>query len=346
MKFLIVGPAWIGDMVMAQSLFQWLRRLYPEAEIDVMAPQWSATLLGRMPEVDAAIVADFERGRLSVGKRFALGRRLAAKGYDRAIVLPNSWKSALAPFLARIPVRTGWRGEMRYGLLTDIRRRDKNRLPLMIDRFNALAFERGRIEDANDFPAPHPKPRLRADPTAAAATMARLGLNSGRPILALCPGAEFGPSKRWPPAHFASVAAERIAQGWQAWLFGSPADAPAAADLLHALPAEARAHCRDLCGHTSLIEAVDLIALAAQVVTNDSGLMHIAAALDRPLVALYGSTSFEHTPPLADRVASLSVGMSCSPCFERTCRFGHTRCMTDLMPARVLDALSNMEAEP
>lgn len=346
MKFLIVGPAWIGDMVMAQSLFGWLHRLHPGAEIHVAAPRWSAALAGRMAEVAGTIPIEIGHGEFGLVRRWRTGRQLRQARFDRAIVLPNSWKSALIPFFARIPRRTGWRGEMRHGLLNDLRQLDRARLPLMIDRFNALAFEPGRIDDADDFPDAHPRPRLIVDAINGASAMARLGLDEDRPVLALCPGAEYGPSKRWPPVHFARVAAERIAAGWQAWLFGSAADRPAAAAVLSALPPGALAHCHDLCGQTDLLEATDLIARARQVVTNDSGLMHIAAALDRPLVALFGSTSPEHTPPLSPRAATLRAGLSCSPCFERRCRFGHTRCMTELMPARVLDALAEMEARP
>jgi heptosyltransferase-2 len=343
-KILIIGPAWVGDMVMAQSLFMTLRRLQPECVIDVLAPAWTSPLIERMPEVRRAVAAPFDHGKFDLGGRLRLGRDLAREKYDRAIVLPNSWKSALVPFFAGIPRRTGWRGEMRYGLLNDVRTLDKPRFPLMIDRFNALAFDKDRIGNASDFPATHPAPRLSVTEDSVAAARVKFDITDQAPVLALCPGAEFGPSKRWPEDKFAEVAAHKLAAGWQVWLFGSAKDLPVCEAIRAKLPPLAQARCTILAGRTSLAEAVDLLSCADAVVSNDSGLMHVAAALGRPLVAVYGSTSPSFTPPLTERKRIVRLGLDCSPCFKRECPLGHHDCMKKLPPAMVLDALVELES--
>ena len=317
-------------MVLAQSLFKLLKQRHPRSRLDVLAPAWTLPLLARMPEVDAAIVAPFTHGTLDLGARFKLGRELRARGYDRALVLPNSFKSAIAPFIARIPRRTGFAGELRYGLLNDVRRLDKQKLPRTVDRFVALAL------DAGEALPPVPEPRLVADAENARAALDRLG--HARPpaaVLGLCPGAEYGPAKRWPAEYFAEVANAKLADGWEVWLFGSDKDAA----VTRAVQAGTQGRCLDLAGQTTLTEAVDLLALTTAVVSNDSGLMHIAAALDRRLIAVYGSSDPRHTPPLSARATILHLGLPCSPCFQRECPLGHLRCLKDLPPAVVLEAL-------
>jgi heptosyltransferase-2 len=250
-------------------------------------------------------------------------------------------KSALVPFFAGIPKRTGWRGEFRYGLLNDVRTLDKERYPLMIERFMALAYERGA-----DLPTPYPRPSLRIDPQTRDAALLKFGLTLDRPVLALCPGAEFGESKRWPAEHYGKVAELRIRQGWQVWLFGSKKDHPVGESILERLIPGLREEAVNLSGDTSLAEAIDLLSCADAVVSNDSGLMHVAAALNRPLVAVYGSTSPGFTPPLADQVEIVRLGLECSPCFDRTCRFGHYNCMRQLEPAPVVEALERVSGQP
>jgi heptosyltransferase-2 len=337
MRILIIGPSWVGDMVMAQTLFQCLKARYAECQIDVLAPEWSRPILERMPEVRQALSFPLGHGVLDLTTRRRIGRSFKGQ-YDQAIVLPNSLKSALVPFFARIPLRTGWKGEFRYGLLNDLRPLDKNQYPLMIERFMALAFAPG---DA--LPKPYPQPRLRIDPASRDQALERFGLALDQPVLALCPGAEFGESKRWPAEHYADVAEARIRQGWQVWLFGSQKDQPVAEAIRDRLIPGLREEAVNLCGNTSLAEAIDLMSCASAVVSNDSGLMHVAAALNRPLVAVYGSTSPGFTPPLADQVAVVRLGLDCSPCFDRTCRFGHYNCLRQLDPQRVVDALKGME---
>jgi heptosyltransferase-2 len=339
MNILIVGPSWVGDMVMAQTLFVCLKQRHPDCQIDVLAPDWSRPILERMPEVREALSFPMGHGVLDIAGRRRIGKSLAGR-YQQAIVLPNSLKSALVPFFAGIPRRTGWKGEMRYGLLNDIRRLDKDRYPLMIERFMALAYER----DA-ELPKPYPRPQLRIDAASRAAALAHFGLQLDRPVLALCPGAEFGEAKRWPSEHYAKVAEIKIREGWQVWLFGSKSDHAVGEDIRSRLIPGLREEASNLAGETSLAQAIDLLSCSDAVVSNDSGLMHVAAALDRPLVAVYGSTSPGFTPPLAEQVEVVRLGLECSPCFDRTCRFGHYNCLRELKPRAVVEALARISPQ-
>ncbi|MVW74628.1 lipopolysaccharide heptosyltransferase II [Pseudomonas xionganensis] len=340
MRILIVGPSWVGDMVMAQTLFQCLKQRHAECLIDVLAPEWSRPILERMPEVRQALSFPLGHGVLDLATRRKIGKSLAGQ-YDQAILLPNSLKSALVPFFADIPMRTGWRGEMRFGLLNDIRKLDKARYPLMIERFMALAFEPGA-----ELPQPYPCPALQIDSVSRDAALGKFALELDRPVLALCPGAEFGEAKRWPAEHYAKVAELKIRAGWQVWIFGSKNDHAVGEDIRSRLIPGLREEVSNLAGETSLAEAIDLLSCAGAVVSNDSGLMHVAAALNRPLVAVYGSTSPQFTPPLAEQVEIVRLGLDCSPCFERTCRFGHYDCLGQLKPRPVIEALDRLVADP
>ncbi|MDR3393559.1 MAG: lipopolysaccharide heptosyltransferase II [Parasulfuritortus sp.] len=329
-RCLIVGPSWVGDMIMAQGLYRALRAQYPAMQIDVLAPAWSGPILNRMAEVNRVIASPFGHGQFDLAGRRALARELRGENYDWAIVLPNSWKSALLPWLARIPRRTGFVGEFRYGLLNDARRLDKAGLPRLVDRYRALA-------DASPA-GPDDYPHLTADPAKQAASLARLGLSLDRPVLALCPGAEYGPAKRWPEAHYAAVAKAKREQGWQVWLFGSASDRP----VCETIDALAGGGSHNLAGETSLEEVVDLLACARAVVSNDSGLMHVAAAVALPVVAVYGSTDPGYTPPLSEQARVVRLGLECSPCFKRECPLGHLDCLVKLEPVRVLDILDQL----
>ena len=327
---LIVGPSWAGDMVLAQSLCMRLRQQDSARAIDVLAPDWNVALLARMPEVRNAIVMPVGHGALALGERYRLGRRLREQHYRQAIVLPNSFKSALVPFWARIPQRTGYRGEQRYGLLNDMRQLDKTRLPMTVQRFAALADPAGSV-----LPVTTPQPILAVRDSDVDVALVRYRLQRPQaPLLVLCPGAAYGPAQRWPADYFAEVARAKLADGWSVWLLGSKQDRDAGAAIAAAAPG-----CTDLCGRTSLAEAVDLMALAAVVVSNDSGLMHIAAALDRQLVAIYGSSNPGSTPPMQPQAKILSLRLPCSPCFKRECPLGHLNCLRDLSPSRVLAAI-------
>lgn len=325
-RILIVAPSWVGDMVMTQPMLALLAARHAGAAIDVFAPQWVLPLARRMAEVAAGIVNPLGHGALALRRRFALGQQLAQQRYDQAIVLPNSWKSALPPFFAGIPRRTGFLGEFRHGLLNDARRLDPAVLPRMVQRFAALAGNAGE-----PLPDPLPVPRLTASTTDARSLAAQLDLATDGPIAVLCPGAEFGPAKRWPVRHFATLADQLGNDGFRVWLLGSAKDA----EITTAIATAARCPIVDLAGRTSLDQAVDLMALATIVVTNDSGLMHVAAALDRPTIALFGSSSPAFTPPLSTRARIVQHPVPCSPCFQRVCPLGHFDCMNRLDPGDV-----------
>jgi heptosyltransferase-2 len=328
LRTLIVAPSWVGDAVLSHPLLVRLKARDPDGTIDVLAPAWALPVYRRMPEVAQAIPNPFGHGELRLRARRRFARALPE--YDRAIVLPNSLKSALIPWHAGIATRTGYRGEMRYGLLNDVRRLDEAAVPLIVERYAALAEAPGE-----PLARPLPHPRLAVDDIARHATLSRHGLLLGRPIAAFAPGAEYGPAKRWPARHFGELGRALQSRGYQVWLFGSQKDAPVTHEIRELVGGE----CRDLAGRTTLDEAIDLMSFADRVVTNDSGLMHIAAALDRPTAAIFGSSSPAFTPPLSDKAKVISLRLSCSPCFARVCPLGHTNCLETLPPADVLAAL-------
>lgn len=329
---LIVGPAWVGDMVMAQSLFIRLRERHPDSVIDVLAPGWSLPIIERMPEVRAGIELPFAHGEFNFGGRRRLGQSLHERGYGQAIVLPNSWKSALVPFFAGIPRRTGYQRELRYGLLNDLRRLDKALLKTTPQRFVALAED----EPVRTVPTV-PQPRFRADAERARALRERLGLGRD-PAVALMPGAEYGPAKQWPAAHYASLAADLGRRGLRTWIIGSKKEQPLGDGIARASKGAAI----NLCGKTSLVDVVDLAADARAVVCNDSGPMHIAAAAGARVIAIYGSSTPDHTPPMTGTSAIHYRRLPCSPCFERNCPLGHTECLTGIHPDTVLASLHRL----
>ncbi|MEW5863589.1 MAG: lipopolysaccharide heptosyltransferase II [Pseudomonadota bacterium] len=315
-RILVVAPNWIGDALMAQPLLARVRARHPQARLEALGPPWVAPVLRRMPELDEVIEADFRHGALQLAERWRLGRALRARGYDLALVLPNSWKSALVPFFAAIPVRAGYTGEARYGLLN---RRYRARGAPMAEHYAALADAAGAAAAE-----PLPLPRLRAEPAGMARAARRFGIAGDYCVL--CPGAEYGPAKRWP--YFAELAPRLPVP---AVLLGSARDADACAGIAGL----------NLAGRTTLDEAMDLIAGARFVVANDSGLMHVAAAFGRPLVAIFGSSSPEHTPPRSDNARVLWLRLECSPCFARVCPLGHLRCLREISVERVLAELEN-----
>lgn len=339
MKSLIIGPAWIGDMVMAQSLFLCLKQQEPELEIEVLAPAWTQPLLERMPQVSKAINMPVGHGVIGLGSRRKLGKSLRNEGYQQAIVMPNSFKSALVPLFAKIPKRTGWRGEARSWVLNDCRVLDKQKYPLMVQRYIALAYP-----ESAELPKQFPFPTLSVDETSISILKKKFSLNMEKPVLVLCPGAEFGASKKWPEEYYGKVAESAIRNGNQVWVLGSAKDEATAEAILGSLSSpETKSHCISFAGKTVLGEAIDLMSLANKVVSNDSGLMHIAAALRKPLVVVYGSTSSAFTPPLSDNVKTLSLALDCSPCFKRECPLQHLQCLRDLKPDRVIQALEDLE---
>ena len=331
MNILVIGPSWVGDMMMSHALYQQLKVNYPNCEIDVMAPDWCRPLLARMPQVRNAISMPIGHGAF----------RLAE--YDLAIVLPNSLKSALIPFFAKIPKRRGWKGESRYGLLNDLRA-NKNDYPMMVQRYVALAFEKGRVLSAENLPIAFPY--LQTQAVEIAATKAKfetlLKQTENRAVIGFCPGAEFGPAKRWPHYHYAKLAEMLIEKGYAIYLFGSKKDQEVGEQIRQSMPESLQPYCLNLAGLTDLNQAVDLIAECTAVVSNDSGLMHIAAALNKPLVALYGPTSPTYTPPLSSnaQVIRLIEG-GLIKIRKGEGAEGYHQSMIDITPDSVLAALKN-----
>ena len=323
---LLIAPSWIGDAIMSQPLLMRLAAHHPAPRIDVFGPRWVLPVYRRMPEISDTIENPFGHGQFSLLARRRLGRELATRTYGHAYVLPNSLKSALVPWFAGIPHRTGYTGETRFGLLTDRRTLDKQRLPLMVERFAWL----GQSADT-ELHRPVTDPRLSVDPAEFPAFCNKYELPVPERLACFCPGAEYGPAKRWPAAHFAQLARRLSGRGYTVWLLGSAADKPVGEEIVRASGNTAR----NLCGLTNLDEAIIVLSAANVVVTNDSGLMHVAAALNRPTVAIYGSSSPEFTPPLSAAARIVRTGIECSPCFQRECPLGHFDCMNKIAAADI-----------
>ncbi|MGE0497738.1 MAG: lipopolysaccharide heptosyltransferase II [Ramlibacter sp.] len=320
---MVIAPQWIGDAVMTEPL---MRRLQARGErLTVGALPWVAPVYRAMPQVAEVIEFPFQHGGLQFKARRAMARQIEGR-FGTAYVLPNSLKSALLPLLAGIPRRVGYMGETRVGLLTHRLKNPKNKPP-MVAFYSALSGEAGIDTD---------RPALQLPDADVATTLQALGLQRGG-YAVFAPGAEFGPAKRWPAAHFAAVAR---GLGVPVLLLGSGKEA----ELCDEIAAAAPGHCTNLAGKTTLLQALAAIAGARHVVSNDSGLMHVAAAFGVAQVAVFGSSSPLHTPPLNDRAAVLWLKndaayqppLDCAPCFERECPLGHTRCLNDITPAMVL----------
>lgn len=334
-KVLVIGPSWLGDMIMSQSLF---KKLYKQGKIvDVLAPKWNHKILACMPEVSNALEMPFEHGDLKLIERFKFSMKLKQENYDECIVIPNSFKSALIPYWAGIKIRTGWLGEQRYFLLNNYKKLNTTKYPLMIQRLVALAD----FAANNESNSKYEYPQLKITSQDIQSVILKLGLGSTKKILVLAPGAAYGDTKKWPADYFADIANFKLAEGWQVWLLGSIND-NFAAELVNA---KTNNSCINLAGKLQLDETVALIANANIIVSNDSGLLHVAAAVNTPLVGIYGSTSPDFTPPLIsdNRKEILKINnLSCSPCFKQTCRYGHLKCLYDIKPQMVITAIDKL----
>ena len=335
-RILVISPNWIGDAVMAQPMLRLLHERNPQQPIDVLAPSWVAPVWRAIREVDTVIEAPFKHGKLQWAERRQFARQLRERGYAEAYVLPNTLKFALIPWMAGIPRRVGYKGEMRYGLINVMHHNDK-RLPRpMVSFYAALASAPAK---AVPLPSALPRPTLAVDDAHISDVAASFALNRSAPIVAFAPGAEFGSAKRWPPSHFAELAntVKRMYSDAQVVLLGSAKDREVCEEIV----AQAT-HAKNLAGVTSLDQAIAVIAASDAVVSNDSGLLHIASALNRPIVAIYGPTDPEHAPPFSDMAVSLSLRLDCSPCRQRECPLGHHRCMKDLSASMVWQPLQQM----
>lgn len=324
---LIVPYMWIGDFVRCHSVVKLLRSRFPDRPVDLLSTTLCAPLTDYMTGVRQAIVADLPRKRLAIRRQLALAARLRGEGYGTVLIMPRTFKSALAPFFAGIPERTGFAGEARFILLNDVRFGER-KLPRMVDRCAALALPRGAA-----LPAAWPTPELKVAAGELASWRGRRGLPAdGRPVVALAPGA-VGPSKRWPSAAYAALAGRLLADGLAVWVLGGPAEKPLAAEIVGATEA------RDLTG-PDLRDAILAMAAAAAAVSNDSGLLHVAAALGTPSIGIFGPTSPWHWAPLNPLAAVVETesALPCRPCHKPICRLSHHRCLRDIAPDDVLAA--------
>ena len=334
MKILVVGPSWVGDSVMAQTLYKRIKKELPSSQIDVMSPHWSLALLERMPEVCKKIVSPFSHGETKLLERYRLGQGLKKENYDRAIVLTNSLKSSLIPYFARIGVRTGWLGEFRYGLINDIRSSKKLKKSLMIEKFAALSLyeENYSIENLTF-------PELEIDFANQRKFLEEFSIDYSKNTMAICPGAEFGPSKRWPAEYYAEIAKFYVNKGWNVLCIGSKNDEDIGIEIGSLNNLGCNESFINLIGKTSLQDAIDILAFTEKVVTNDSGLMHIAAAVKTPLVALYGPSSPEYTPPLISKKKILRKTQGYEKVRYGSNEKGYHQSLLDIKPEEVLDAL-------
>lgn len=339
MRILIIGPSWVGDSVMAQTLYKCLKKEDPSCQLDVFSPSWSMSLLSRMPEVSVSIESNFAHGDFKAVLRYRLAKEIKKNKYDRAILLTNSMKSSLIPFFADIPIRTGWLGEMRYGLVNDIRKLDKSYQYLMIEKFAALSIQPSK-HNMKDLPLP----KLSVDSINQKLQLDKFNINFDKPCLAICPGAEFGPSKKWPAEYYAEIALNYIDKGWNVISFGSPNDQKTAEEIIRHKDLLKSPNFHNLIGKTSLLDAIDLLSLCKIAVTNDSGLMHVAAAVETPLVALYGPSSPEYTPPLINRKVILRNVHGYDKTRTGDLKGGYHSSLLSIKPNEVMDALKKFNS--
>ena len=337
-KFLIISPSWVGDMIMAQSLFKNLKEQYPNCIIHVLAPKSSLALTTFMPEVSKAILGDFKHNKFNFFKRIKLGKCLRKNNYTHAIVLPNSWKSSIVPFAAGISIRRGWLGEQRYLLLNQYKKLNKNLFPLMIDRFNALTTSKfnASIDPRNLYP------EFIIPNDVTTNIIKKFNINNlQEKIITICPGAEFGPAKKWPSQYFAQFTNFYIKQGFRVWILGGPNDIETSKEILKEV--NNLNQIEDYTGKTTLIEAIALLNLSKAILSNDSGLMHAASALKKKVLVIYGSTSNKFTPPLSQSAEIIyNEDINCRPCFKRVCPLEHTNCLRDLNPSLVIKKFNEL----
>jgi heptosyltransferase-2 len=335
-RILVIAPNWIGDAVMSQPLLAAIKTSYPNAAIDVLVTPWVAPVYRACSEVTELIEADLRHGQLQWGLRRALAAQIKKRNYASCYVLPNSLKSALIPWLANIPVRIGYQGELRRFLLTETKANSPKtqRIP-MVEHYANLCAPSGNLNTTINPPYLVP---MASALESARARLQAAGIQTDA-LVVLCPGAEYGPSKRWPAAYFA-VLAQSILNAKPAAslvLLGSPSDRAIGDTIVSS--AASQSHTFNWCGATSLDEAIAIISLCSKVVSNDSGLMHIAAALQVPQVAIFGSSDPSHTPPNSVKATIISLHLPCSPCHQRECPLGHLNCLNQISPERVFAAL-------
>ncbi|WMY95450.1 MAG: lipopolysaccharide heptosyltransferase II [Arsenophonus sp.] len=343
MKIVVIAPTWVGDMMMTQSLLRTLKVLYPNIIIDVMASNWCYGLLKKMPEVHNSILIPLNQGSLAFFQRHKIGINLRHKKYDKAYILPNSFKSALIPFFANIPLRIGWCGENRYGLINDMRLLNSTAFPQMVQRYVALAYPKALVNNANSIPKPILWPQISVSDSEKIKTKKIFYVSKKLPIIGICPGSASGFAKCWPYYHYAKLTELLFSiYGYQVLIFGSKQDYDVSYAIWKSLSLNCQYHCLNLVGKTTLNEAANLLASCAAVVTNDSGLMHIAAALNIPIIALYGPTNPNFTPPLSNKVKIIHIAIN----DDKTCIVNRNntyhKSLIDIKPLQVINELIHL----
>jgi heptosyltransferase-2 len=342
-RALVVAPNWIGDAVMAQPLLAQLKS--QGFEIDVLATPWVAPVFKVCAEVNQTIEADFKHGLFNLKLRREVATYLSSCSYDAAYVLPNSWKSAIVPWLAKIPTRIGYRGEMRLGLLNArLANPPRKNRPSMVKHYAALAALSPR-SSATQFEVKNPTLQLRPNDVASTQTLINKLIPSTKNYFVLAPGAEYGPAKQWPLDHFSKLAESLLTKYPESGvlIIGGPKDQLASEQIIKQVntAGEFSSRIKTTCGQISLINSIGLVSMAKGVASNDSGMMHIAAAFQVPQVAFFGSSDPKHTPPLSPFATPLWLDLDCSPCHKRQCPLGHLNCLKDISPESALTALVN-----
>lgn len=335
LKVLVIAPSWVGDAVMSQSLLKYLKKVHNNSKIDIFAHKHLFGLFQRMPEVNNIIINPFVHGSIDIIRRITIGYELKKNNYDEVYVLPNTYKSALIIFFASIKKRLGFVGEFRYGILNKVFKLNENELPLMVDRFCALANNGKKVLNIE-----YPSLELNIDNQNKLKNQFNISTNAK--LIIMCPSAEYGPSKRWPIEYFAKLANNLVQKGFSVLLLGSNKDDPLVNQILSLIEANSIDKIINACGKTNLADCVDLLSLGSIAITNDTGLMHIASAVNTSVIAIYGSTTPKFTPPLSKKAHILKMDISCSPCFQRTCKFGHYHCLKFVTPEMVYEKINSI----
>lgn len=334
---LLIAPHWIGDAVMSLPLISLLRSKLPNSNIDVLCTPWVAPIYRACPEIQAVTQVDFQHGVLQWNLRYSTAQMLKKQGYDIALVLPNSFKSALIPWLAKIPLRIGYQGEWRLGLINASLPNPsrKLRMPMALHYAKLLDRLPGAAVSLHDLP----NPRLCLTPSLQQWAKSQINEIGGNPYYVFAPGAEYGPAKRWPTSHFAQLANQILEQdaSSQILILGSQSDRILGEEIVLQTHQANRIH--NWCGQIALDQSMALIAQCKSLISNDSGLMHIGAALSIPQIAIFGSSNPKHTPPLSDRAQTIWLQLGCSPCYQRNCPLGHLHCLNHIEAKQVYGML-------
>ncbi len=324
---------------MSLPLISLIGNKLPECQIDVLCSPWVGPIYRACPAVRTVIERHFQHGALQWSLRRSTAQELKNRGYDMAFVLPNSLKSALIPWLAGIPKRIGYQGEFRFGLINASLPNPSRqaRTPMMEHYARLIQGAFGRATDLQNLPQPH----LTMDATLLEWASHKIDTIGGTPYYVFAPGAEYGPAKRWPTTQFAQLANQILQNdpGAKIVVLGSQSDQTLGQEILQSTNQSDRIH--NWCGTIPLNQSMALIAQCKSLISNDSGLMHIGAALSIPQIAIFGSSNPKHTPPLSKQAKVIWLGLECSPCYQRTCPLGHLNCLNQIDSNRIYSMLTS-----